>query len=91
MRPAISLMGASKGSRPSGVWTVSYATAYHLSFGQEPRGPFIGREVQVREKSVWPGRKRSYSWGWGSLTLTIRSASANTSSAVPRTVAPAAT
>ena len=28
IRPAISLMGASSGSRPSGVWTVSYATAY---------------------------------------------------------------
>src|SRR5579884_170247 len=80
--PAISLIGASNGSRWSSVSTVSYATAaIPLSASARVSGSSAAMWRYV--KSTRPSRSRAYSGSIGSLTLRRRSASPQTSSTEP--------
>src|SRR5215217_511631 len=88
IRPAISLIGASSGSRPSSSSTVSYATAATFRCTRNSVSPLSAARCRY-VKSSCPSRKRSYSCGCGSLTLTIMSAASNTASASDRIFAPA--
>ncbi len=84
MRPATSLIGARRGVRPSGSWTVSYATADTLrSTSAWVRSRPAARWRYVNR--ICPSRRCSYSSGIGSFTLRIMSASRQTSAA-PATI-----
>src|SRR5215210_467218 len=88
-RPAISLIGASSGSRPSSVSTVSYATAViPLSTSARVSGSSAAMCRYVNSTS--PSRRREYSGSIGSLTLSSSSDASQTSS-TETTRAPAAT
>ena len=52
IRPAISLIGASSGRRPSGSCTVSYATAATFRSTSAWVSSWLGREVEVREQDL---------------------------------------
>src|SRR5580765_226009 len=85
-RPAISLIGASRGSRPSAVSTVSYATAVTpLSASARVKGSSAATCRYV--KSTSPSRSWGYSCAMGSFTLSKSSDSLQTSS-VDTTCAP---
>ena len=89
IRPATSDIGASSGSDPSRSCTVSYAIAVtprESSASVHSRDAARCRYVN----STCPCRIRWYSSGTGSLTFSTRSAVPHTSSAVFRTLAPAA-
>ena len=51
IRPAISDIGASSGSRPSGSLHRLVGDGAHASLGEEPRQRLVGREVQVGEQA----------------------------------------
>ena len=71
-RPAISLIGASSGSRRSSVSTVSYATAVMpLSTSARVSGSSAAMWRYV--KSTSPSRRRGYSAAIGSFTLSSSS------------------
>ena len=52
IRPAISDIGASRGSRPSGSLHRLVGDGAHPALGQEPREPLVGGQMQVREQDV---------------------------------------
>ena len=77
--PAISLIGASSGSAPRSVSTVSYAIAV-IPESTSARVSGSSAAMWRYVKSVRPSRSRGYSDAIGSLTLSSRSARAQTSS-----------
>ena len=89
IRPAISDIGPSSGSRPSDVCTVSYAMA-RTPRSRRNRVSFSSAARCRNVNSTWSARNRSYSSGWGSLTFTMSSAWANTASASGRISPPTA-